>query len=185
MDFAVTRATEADAAEIGIIGPAAYAAHYFEDWTNDPAAFARQLATFGPDAVRETMKRPDARIWVARVDGPQGGVVIGFLTMIVGALDPIEARPNGAELPRIYLLSGATGGGVGRKLLAAAEAQAKAEGCTYVWLDVMEHADWARAAYERWGFTDIGEQTFHRKLTGGRGNMRVLRKELAQAPAVG
>ena len=42
IDFAVTRATEADAAEIGIIGPAAYAAHYFEDWTNDPAAFARQ-----------------------------------------------------------------------------------------------------------------------------------------------
>ena len=36
------------------------------------------------------------------------------------------------------------------------EAQAKAEGCTYVWLDVMEHAEWARAAYERWGFSDIG-----------------------------
>jgi GNAT superfamily N-acetyltransferase len=174
MDFAVTRAVEADVAEIGIIGPAAYAAHYFEDWTNDPVAFARQLATFGPDAVRETLKRPDARMWVARADG----VVIGFLTMIVGALDPVEQKPGGAELPRIYLLSGATGGGVGRKLLAAAEAQAKAEGCAYLWLDVMEHAEWARAAYARWGFVDIGAQTLHRTLTGGRGNMRVLRKEL-------
>jgi GNAT superfamily N-acetyltransferase len=175
IDFTITRATEADAADIGIIGPAAYAVHYFEDWTNDPAAFARQLATFGPDAVRETLKRPDARMWIARADG----AAIGFLTMIVGSLDPIEHKPNGAELPRIYLLSGATGGGVGRKLLAAAEAQAKAEGLAYVWLDVMEHAEWARAAYARWGFTDIGAQTFHRALTGGRGGMRVLRKDIA------
>lgn len=175
IDFAITRAIEADAAEIGIIGPAAYAVHYFEDWTNDPAAFSRQLATFGPDAVRETLKRPDARMWVARADG----VAIGFLTMIVGAVDPVEQKPNGAELPRIYLLSGATGGGVGRKLLAAAEAQAREEGLTHVWLDVMEHAQWARAAYARWGFVDIGAHAFHRKLNGGRGGMRVLRKELA------
>jgi GNAT superfamily N-acetyltransferase len=174
IDFTIARATEADVAEIGIIGPAAYAVHYFEDWTNDPAAFARQLAAYGPEATRETLKRPDARMWVARADG----ACIGFLTMIVGSLDPIEHKPNGAELPRIYLLSGATGGGVGRKLLAAAEAQAKSEGLAYLWLDVMEHAEWARAAYARWGFIDIGAQAFHRKLTGGRGNMRVLRKEL-------
>ena len=174
MDITVTRAVQADALDIGIIGPAAYAIHYFEDWTNDPAAFARQLATFGSDAVSDTLKRPEARVWIARADG----VAIGFLTMIVGSLEPIEHTPNGAELPRIYLLSGATGGGVGRKLLAAAEAQAKSEGVAYLWLDVMEHAHWARAAYARWGFLDIGAQAFPRKLTGGRGNMRVLRKDL-------
>ena len=175
VEVLVTRATEADADEIGVIGPAAYAVHYFEDWINDPAAFAHQLATFGPDAVRETLRRPEARVWIARADG----VGIGFLTMILGALEPIEHQPNGAELPRIYLLSGATGGGVGRKLLAAAEAQAKTEGLSYLWLDVMEHANWARAAYARWGFRDIGAQAFHRKLTGGRGGMRVLRKDIA------
>ena len=174
VDFVLSRATEADAAEIGVIGPAAYAVHYFEDWTNDPAAFARQLATFSPDAVRETLQRPEARLWIARADG----VGIGFLIMIVGALEPIANTPNGAELPRIYLLSGATGGGVGRKLLAAAEAQAKAEGLAYLWLDVMEHANWARAAYARWGFIDIGAQAFHRTLNGGRGGMRVLRKDI-------
>jgi diamine N-acetyltransferase len=177
MDVLITRAREADLADVGVIGPAAYAAHYFEDW-NDPVAFYRQLSTFGAEAMGQFLARPDTRIWIARSDDGGGPAAIGFLTLIVGSLDPIDQRPAGAELQRIYMLTGATGGGVGRKLLAAAEAQARAEGISYIWLDVMEHADWARAAYQRWGFVDIGAQAFHRTLAGGRGQMRVLRKEL-------
>ena len=44
---------------------------------------------------------------------------------------------------------------------------------------VMEHAEWARAAYERWGFVDIGGKTFSGALRPGRSRaMRVLVKEL-------
>ena len=174
MEIVIARATEVDIPAIAIVGPAAYAVYYFEDWTNDAVAFSRQLETFGADATREMLKRPDVRMWTARA----GGVCIGFLSMVVGAKDPVEHKPNGAELPRIYLLSGATGGGVGRKLLAAAEEQAREEGLDHVWLDVMEHAHWARAAYARWGFTDIGATSFHRALNRGHGAMRVLRKTL-------
>lgn len=43
----------------------------------------------------------------------------------------------------------------------------------------MEHAEWARAAYERWGFADIGAKTFAGALRPGRSRaMRVLVKEL-------
>lgn len=173
-EFSVTRATEADAADLGVIGPAAYAAAYHDDW-DDAVGFFHQLKTFGEDAFVATLARPEARVWIARQDG----VGVGFLTMFVGSLEPINTREGGAEIPRIYLLPGARRGGIGKKLLEAAEAQAKAEGCTYVWLDVMEHAEWARAAYERWGFADIGGKTFSGGLRPGRSRaMRVMVKEL-------
>ncbi len=173
-DLAITRANEADASDLGIIGPAAYAAAYHDDW-DDAVGFFHQLKTFGADAMLTTLARPEARVWIARQDGAG----VGFLTMFVGSLEPIGQRAGGAEIPRIYLLPGARRGGIGKKLLDAAEAQAKAEGCSYVWLDVMEHAEWARAAYERWGFADIGSKVFAGGLRPGRSRtMRVMVKEL-------
>lgn len=173
-EFAITRATEADAADLGVIGPAAYAAAYHDDW-DDAVGFFHQLKTFGEDAMLATLARSEARVWIARQDG----VGVGFLTMIAGSLEPIGGREGGAEIPRIYLLPGARRGGIGKKLLEAAETQAKAEGLSYLWLDVMEHAEWARAAYERWGFTDIGGKTFSGGLRPGRSRaMRVMVKEL-------
>jgi GNAT superfamily N-acetyltransferase len=174
MDLAITRAGESDVAELGVIGPAAYAAAYHEDW-DDAVGFARQVMSFGPDAMRAFMARPETRTWIAR----QEGVGVGFLTMVMGSLEPIGNRPRGAEIPRVYLLPGARRGGIGRKLLDLAEGQARSEGCDYVWLDVMEHAEWARAAYARWGFADIGGRVFSGGLRPGRSReMRVLVKEL-------
>jgi len=173
-DLIVTRATAADAPDLGIIGPAAYAAAYHDDW-DDAAGFFQQLKTFGAEAMLATLARADARVWIARQDG----VGVGFLTMFVGSLEPLNHKAGGAEIPRIYLLPGARRGGIGKKLLEAAEAQAKADGCSYVWLDVMEHAEWARAAYERWGFVDIGSKTFSGGLRQGRSRaMRVMVKDL-------
>ena len=174
MDLVISRATAADAADLGIIGPAAYAAAYHDDW-DDAVGFFHQVKTFGPEAMAATLERPDARVWIARQDSAG----VGFLSMFVGSLEPINQRAGGAEIPRIYLLPGARRGGIGRKLLDADEAQAKSEGCAYVWLDVMEHAEWARAAYERWGFVDIGGKSFAGALRPGRSRaMRVLVKEL-------
>jgi GNAT superfamily N-acetyltransferase len=173
-DLQITRATEADIPDLGIIGPAAYAAAYHEDW-DDAVAFFWQIQSFGAEAMANTLSRPDARVWIAR----QEGVGVGFLTMFVGALEPINARPKGAQIPRIYLLPGARRGGIGKRLLEAAEAQARSEGCDYVWLDVMDFAEWAKAAYERWGFTDIGGKVFSGGMRPGRNRgMRVLVKEL-------
>ena len=174
MDFVISRATAADAADLGIIGPAAYAAAYHDDW-DDAVGFFHQVQSFGPEAMTVTLARADARVWIARQDSAG----VGFLTMFVGSLEPINQRPNGAEIPRIYLLPGARRGGIGKKLREVAETQARSEGCDYVWLDVMEHAEWARAAYERWGFADIGGKTFSGGLRPGRSRaMRVMVKEL-------
>jgi GNAT superfamily N-acetyltransferase len=108
-DLVISRATAADAADLGIIGPAAYAAAYHDDW-DDAVGFFRQVQTFGPEAVAQTLERPDARVWIAREEG----VGVGFLTMFVGSLETINQRAHGAEIPRIYLLPGARRGGIGK-----------------------------------------------------------------------
>ena len=60
-DLAINRATEADASDLGIIGPAAYAAAYHDDW-DDAVGFFHQLKTFGADAMLATLARPEARV---------------------------------------------------------------------------------------------------------------------------
>jgi hypothetical protein len=107
-DISISRATEADAPDLGIIGPAAYAAAYHDDW-DDAVGFFHQLKTFGEDAIIATLARPEARVWIARQDG----VGVGFLIMNVGVPESINKREGGAEIPRIYLLPGARRGGIG------------------------------------------------------------------------
>ena len=43
------------------------------------------------------LAQPDARLWIGEVEG----AAVGFLSMIVGSLDPIERRSGGALIPRI------------------------------------------------------------------------------------
>ena len=139
MDFVISRATAADAADLGIIGPAAYAAAYHDDW-DDAVGFFHQVQSFGPEAMTVTLARADARVWIARQDSAG----VGFLTMFVGSLEPINQRPNGAEIPRIYLLPGARRG-VGlalERMLSPAFIRGESYGtraCTLIAIDYDGH----------------------------------------------
>jgi hypothetical protein len=56
-----------------------------------PDAYSDQLRTFGRRAFGSLLAQPDARLWI----GDVGGAAVGFLSMIVGVVDPIERRPGG------------------------------------------------------------------------------------------
>ena len=124
-------------------------------------------------APSKLLTRTDARVWVGEV----AGNMVGFLSMIVGSFDPVEHRPGGAELPRIYILGSAQRVGLGRLLVDAAVEQAAAEGLSYVWLDVMASADRARHAYAKWGFHELGSKRFERTVKVGLSDMVALAKE--------
>ncbi|WP_158665125.1 GNAT family N-acetyltransferase [Ensifer adhaerens] len=173
LELRLRRATTADVEELGYVGPAAYAAEYAYLWDNG-AALARQLATFSSDAFSRLMARPEASVWVAEIDA----TIVGFLTMIAGSADPIQSRPGGAEIPRIYLLPGAKGHGIGHKLLDCAIAQARQEGARYVWLDVMASARQARSAYLKWGFVELGATRFPKPVKAELADMIVLARQL-------
>jgi diamine N-acetyltransferase len=169
----VRRATAEDGEVLGIIGPAAYAETYGYLWDR-PDAYSDQLRTFGPQAFESLLARPEARVWV----GEAGGTIVGFLSMIVGSVDPIERRPDGAEIPRIYIIRPAQRTSLGRLLVDAAIRQATTEGLSYVWLDVMASAAAARRAYAKWGFREIGNRHFEKPVKVGLSDMVVLMKEV-------
>lgn len=162
-----------DIVAIGIIGPAAYAAAYHALWPN-PADLACHLHSFGPPAVAAFLANPNAHIWVAE----ESGVAVGFLSLLLDSPEPITGASGGAEIPRIFLLPGARGSGIGRSLLAQALATARAAGALYVWLDAMASADWAIGAYRRWGFTTIGVTRFPKPVYPHLADMVVMRLDL-------
>ncbi|WP_353645447.1 GNAT family N-acetyltransferase [Mesorhizobium sp. WSM2239] len=163
----------ADIQSLGIIGPAAYAAAYGYLWDNS-AALERQLATFGAEAFAKLLERADARLWIAQADAS----ILGFLTMVVGSANPVTEEANGAEVPRIYLLPGAQRLGLGKKLLSSAIAQARDENLGHIWLDVMASAEHARAAYLKWGFSELGSRKFDKPVKAELADMVVLIKHL-------
>src|SRR5215469_18324898 len=95
----VRRATAEDAEVLGIIGPAAYAEAYGHLWDRSDA-YSDHLRTFGLRAFESMLARREARLWIGEVQG----AVVGFLSMIVGSVDPVERRLGGAEIPRIYVI---------------------------------------------------------------------------------
>jgi diamine N-acetyltransferase len=115
---------------------------------------------------------PDTRVWLGEIDG------LAVVSMIVGSADPVEHRPGGAELPRIYILGSAQRMGLGHLLLDAAIKQAALEGLSHVWLDVMASAGWARRAYAKWGFRELGGTQFSKPVKAGLADMVVLAKKI-------
>jgi ribosomal protein S18 acetylase RimI-like enzyme len=157
----VRLATAEDVYMLGIIGPAAYAEAYAYLWDR-PDAYFGHLQSFGQRAFEALLARTDARVWV----GETAGTMVGYLSMIIGSLDPIEHRPRGAELPRIYILGSAQRIGLGQLLVDVALKQAAVEDLSYVWLDVMASADRARRAYAKWGFHELGTKQFREDCEG-------------------
>ncbi len=167
-------AAASDFAALGVIGPAAYAAAYHDYWSS-AADLARHLATFGEAAVQAFISLDGAHLWLAELDGEP----VGFLSMLVGSADPVQAEPGGAEIPRIFLLPHARGAGIGRGLLQAAEAEARRQRLTYLWLDAMDTADWAVRTYLAWGFAQIGTCLFPKPVRPERAGMIVFKKRIA------
>ena len=174
------RATAEDVEAVGIVAPAAYAETYSYLWDN-PVAYTEQLQTFGSRAFEALLARSDARVWIGEI----AGTIVGFLSMIVGAVDPVQSRRGGAEIPRIYLIGPAQRTGLGRLLLDAAIEQAETEGLSHVWLDVMASAAPARRAYAKWGFREIGRRQFGKPVKHGLSEMVVLLKEIRRGRSDG
>jgi ribosomal protein S18 acetylase RimI-like enzyme len=107
-----------------------------------------------PDAVKARLvaglcATTAARVWLA-FDGLQPvGVCVAFL-----GYSTFQARPL-LNIHDLAVLPGCRGRGTGGALLAAAEAQALAEGCCKLTLEVQDDNTPARQLYERFGFRDV------------------------------
>jgi ribosomal protein S18 acetylase RimI-like enzyme len=107
---------------------------------------------------------PTTRVWLAFDDTRPAGVCVAFT-----GFSTFHARPL-LNIHDLAVLPGLRGRGIGRALLAAAEAGAIASGCCKLTLEVQEDNVPARGLYEGFGFRDV---TF-----GASGPTRFLGKAL-------
>lgn len=90
--------------------------------------------------------------------GPSDSRALGVFAQARGRLEGGLAGTSGRGLLHIDLLwvrPERRGDGIGSKLLRLAEAEARARGCTGVWLNTFDFQ--ARAFYERHGYSAFGE----------------------------
>lgn len=172
-DVSIRLATGEDASTLGIIAPTAYAASYAYLW-EDGAAFVEQLKSLGADVFRDQIEDPQFGVWLAEM----GGQPAGFLTLKFDSPEPLENRPEGAEIPRIYFLPHGTGRGLAKLLFDEAETAARARNVPYLWLDVMASAEWAQRTYKKWGFSEIGRTRFPKNVREDERDMIVMIKTL-------
>lgn len=92
---------------------------------------------------------PSARIWLAFDVVHATGVCVGFV-----GYSTFRARPL-LNIHDLAVLPGQRGRGTGHALLAAAEAQALAEGCCKLTLEVQDDNAPALKLYERFGFREV------------------------------
>jgi GNAT superfamily N-acetyltransferase len=151
----IRRATPADNKLLAESGARAFADTFAAD--NTPENMAAYLAaSFSPEKQAAELADPRSVFLIAEV----GGKTAGFARMREGAPPSVATGQRPIEIVRFYALKGWIGQGVGAALMVACLAEAERRGCDTIWLDVWERNPRARAFYARWGFADMGTQTF-------------------------
>lgn len=151
----VRAAKPADAAGISAVGAASFHAAY--DGTAGPGSIARHVkAHFGRAAVGAELVEPGVDYLVA----VSGEDCLGFAKLRDSA--PPDAVPGTRplEVQQLYVEPRRQRSGVGRVLVDAAAARARARGYDGLWLSVWTEADWATSFYRRCGFVTLGNIPF-------------------------
>ncbi len=157
----IRRARSGDENALALIG----AATFLESYAGvvDGAAIVRHCAErHSPAVYAAALASADEALWLAEM--APGAAPAGYLHMTAPDL-PVPTGPDDIEIKRIYALSRLHGTGLGRRLLEAGLAHARAAGKRAVFLGVYRGNARALAFYGKMGFEAVGEREFD---VGGR-----------------
>ena len=121
-----------------------------------------------PDLAREALREYAVEAFDARLREPgrrfvlalRDTGVVGFAEVTIDEQAAPAGEVRGAELVRLYVQPRFQAAGLGRRLIAAAEAVAHEAGRSALWLTAWEGNERARAFYARLGYDDIGETVY-------------------------
>ncbi|KAI1283317.1 acyl-CoA N-acyltransferase [Xylaria sp. FL0933] len=159
LDITVGYALASEAAAIAKIGADTFTATFGDSIpAKDLAAFL--AATYSEVVVLANLQDPTVQTWAARDTAT--GKVLGLVQLVRPLSEHcVPGDPaTHAELRRLYVDTTAHGRGVGSKLIAAVENQARAEGYKQLWLTVWEQNPSAERLYQRLGYQRCGTITF-------------------------
>jgi len=124
---------------------------------NTPEDMAAYLATsFNPGQQANELADPASMFLIAEHDGEP----VGDAHLKMGKAPACIKAGKPAEIARFYARRAWIGKGIGSRLMQACLHEAIGAGCDVIWLDVWERNPRAIAFYQRWGFVEVGTQTF-------------------------
>lgn len=156
MSVQVRRATSSDAPALALVGAATFLESY--SGVIDGRALMRHCALKQTETVYAAALADAAQaLWLAEIE--PGAAPVGYLHLAPPDL-PVETRPSDLEIKRIYVLGKLQTAGVGARLLAACEAEARRRGAARLLLGVYQGNAKALGFYDRVGFRRCGERRF-------------------------
>jgi diamine N-acetyltransferase len=151
----IRRATLADAQLIASVGADSFATSFGAQ--NTPENLAKHLANaFGEEIQTRELSDPAVTYLIAEQDGR----IAGYAQVRDGDAPPCVTGATPVEVRRFYVLQNFHGTGIAQALMNACADEARARGGRTLWLGVWERNPRAIRFYTKWGFEDVGGQTF-------------------------
>jgi GNAT superfamily N-acetyltransferase len=153
--FNIRYAVAADNILLAEMGAETFADSFGAD--NTPENMSAYLAaSFSPEIQARELAEAASRFLVIEHDG----VAVGYAQISSGAAPDSVIGQKPMEIVRIYARKQWIGKGIGAQLMQACLREAKEAGCDVIWLGVWERNPRAIAFYRKWGFEQVGAQTF-------------------------
>jgi GNAT superfamily N-acetyltransferase len=158
-DVVIRRATVEDAPLLATLAASTFADTFAEE--NDPADMRAYVATaFGDEVQRAELADPRHVVLIAERDGDAVGYAMLRDGVAPEAIPGAFTASDSMEIARLYAVQRHIGAGIGSALMQRCLGEAVTLGRRTVWLGVWERNARAIAFYARWGFVDVGAQTF-------------------------
>lgn len=148
------RASPEDLACLSLLATQVFLDTYATQGIN--AALAGEVATvLSVAAFQARLSGERVELFVAE----RAGHLVGFLDLDFHSTCPVRTV-HGCEVLRLYVQQPFQGQGIGRRLLALAEARARHAGQAAVWLTAWEGNHRARDFYQALGYRDLGATAY-------------------------
>ncbi|HSU92842.1 MAG TPA: GNAT family N-acetyltransferase [Gemmatimonadaceae bacterium] len=151
----IRRATLSDAPLIASVGTETFVTSFGAQ--NAPEDVAKHLArAFGVEIQTRELADPAITYLIAE----QNGRTAGYAQVREGEAPPCVAGASPVEVRRFYVLQDFHGTGIAQALMDACAREARQRGGRTLWLGVWDQNPRAIRFYTKWGFADVGGQTF-------------------------
>lgn len=151
----IRQATTADATLLASLAATAFSDSFAADNSAENMSLYMDKA-FGEAIQRDELSDSQRTVYFAEQDGE----VVGYTMLHEGPVPASVGDDDALEITRLYSVKRAIGTGVGAALMQKCVDEAAARGKRTLWLGVWESNTRAIAFYQRWGFVDVGAQTF-------------------------
>jgi ribosomal protein S18 acetylase RimI-like enzyme len=111
---------------------------------------------YSPEMQLEELSDPDVVFLIAEAKDR----MVGYAKVNLNSTNDAVRGVKTMEIERIYAAKDLIGQGIGKELMLACLQEARQRNCNSVWLGVWEKNPRAIEFYRKWGFKEVGTQTF-------------------------